>query len=163
MSFSEDIKVLRKRYFNAVKQYYSDNRIVFKMLLQRKKYDDLYEADLAFRTCMVSEFSDKNINKLLDVNVGKAVDKLRARARGCVYTASVIQTLLEKQISPNQNPACDEINQIKQGLLNHANQSVELSDKWAKDIGVGKFDTSEFVSVYESPHSKFLDENWFCK
>ena len=50
MSFSEDIKILRKRYSGAVKKYYNDDRILLKMLFLRRKYDDLYEADLAFRT-----------------------------------------------------------------------------------------------------------------
>ena len=163
MSFSKDIKILHKKYFSAVKQYYGDDRIFLRMLIQRRKYDDLYEADLAFRTCMVSEFSDKNINRLLDVDAGSAVDKLRARARGCVYTASVVQGLLEKQISPNQKSACDEISRVKQCLLDYANQSVELSDKYAKNIGVEKFDAGEFASIYERPHSRFLEEDWFCK
>lgn len=163
MSFSEDIKSLRKKYFNAVKQYYGDNRIILKMLLRRRKYDDLYEADLAFRTCEVPEFSDESINKLFDVDINRAVNKLRARARGCAYTASVVQGLLEKQISPKQQAACDEIMEVKRSLLNLANHSVQLSDKWAKDIGVNKFDIKEFEPIFETPHSRFLDEDWFCK
>ena len=163
MSFSEDIKVLRKRYFDAVKKYYNDNSIVVKMLLQRSKYDNLYEADLAFRTCLTSGFSDKNINRLFDTDTSRALEKLRARARGCVYTASVIQMLLENQITISQQPACDEIKAIRQELLKKASDDVVLSDKWAKDINVGQFDWREFDEVYKEPRSKYLDQDWFCK
>lgn len=163
MSFSRDVKILRKRYFDAVKQFYQDEHIIIKMILQRRKYDDLYEADLAFRTCMVPEFSDKNINRLFDIDVARAVDKLRARARGCAYTASVVQTLLENQISKSQQMSCDEIGAIRQQLLDMASLDIQLSDKWAKDVNINQFDKHEFDEVYKQPHSKYLEQDWFCK
>ncbi len=163
MSFSEEIKILRKRYFDAVKKYYNDNRIVVKMILQRRKYNDLYESDLAFRTCLVSGFGDKNINRLFDVDIADAVERLRARARGCAYTASTMQGLLENQISLNQQSACDEIRAIRQELLNMASVDVELSDKLAKGINLKTFDKHEFDEVYKEPRSKYLGEDWFCK
>ena len=163
MSFSEDIKILRKRYSGAVKKYYNDDRILLKMLFLRRKYDDLYEADLAFRTCLISEFSDKNINRLFDADAPSAVEKLRARARGCAYTASTMCGLLENQISLNQQPSCDEIRLIRKELLNMANRDVELSDKLAKDINAAEFDKSEFEDAYKEPCSRYLDKDWFCK
>ena len=162
MSFSADLKQLRKRYISAIKDFYGDDCVALKMLIRRIKYNDLYEADLAFRTCLVAEFSDKNIKRLLDTNTSQAVDKLRARARGCLYAASVVGELLKKQICPAQDYACYEIREIYNELIDKAKQSVELSDKWARDINVEKFDMSEFDGVYE-PYSKYLDNDWFCK
>ena len=155
MSFIEDIKNLRKRYFDAVKMFYGDKRIIAKMMLNRSKYDNIYEADLAFRTIMLREFSDEELIKLTSQHSEKSVDGFVARARGCFYAASVVQSLLHNQISNNQNMACNEIRYIKQQLLEHGNNSIKHAERIAKKFGLPNIDKSEFDKMREGIKSKF--------
>lgn len=154
MDFSEQIKDLRKRYFNAVKMFYGDNRIVAKMILNRTKYDDLYEASLSFKTIALPQFSDERLDKLAKERNPLVVEQLLARARGCLYTALAVQRILNNQISNNQNKACNEIRYIKQQLISCSDMSVKSAEHIAKKLGLANIDKIEFDEMKQFIKSK---------
>ena len=86
MAFKDNIKTLKKEYYNILKKYYNTSNLILKMVALHNK-SALSEVDLNFRTCEVYYFTDKNINKLLDKDIAKAIQNLRSRAICCIYTA----------------------------------------------------------------------------
>ena len=145
MSFEQDIKDLYKRYNKAIKAYYNGRGLIFRMYFKRSAYDFLFEADTAFRTCLVPSFRDKNIDKLIQINKQKSIERLQSRARGCAYTASVLDYISTLNISNgSQQHAIDIIADVRRRLVEQTKQSVYKADELSAEIGLDKFDMKEF-------------------
>lgn len=145
MSFEQDIKDLYKRYNKAIKVYYNGRGLIFKMHFKRSAYDFLFEADTAFKTCLVPSFRDKNIDKLIQINKPKAIEKLQARARGCAYTVSVLDYISTLDISNgSQQHAIDIIADVRRRLVEQTKQSIYKADELSVETGHDKFNMKEF-------------------
>ena len=133
MDFTSNIKQLRQQYHQALKQYYNDKHILFKMLYHRIMYDNLCEVDWALRTCMIYEFSDKRINYLLKKRPTRAVEELRNRAMSCLYTVWAINYLINntKKVREQDEDALDLLKQIRIKLCNLAEQDINHSNEVA--------------------------------
>lgn len=148
--FKTQVKQLRKQYINAMKRYYNDSHILFKMIYERQVYENLYEADLGFRTCMLHRFSDKRLYNVSGINVEKAVEILRGRAMCCLYTASVINSFIEESepISDNHFEAINCLKQVNKQLCDLAENSLLTSNDWAIRNNLDRYDERLCVDDY---------------
>ena len=136
MDFTSNIKQLRQQYHQALKQYYNDKHILFKMLYHRIMYDNLCEADWALRTCMIYEFSDRRINYLLQKRPARAVEELRNRGMSCLYAAWAINYLVHntKKVREQDEKSLDLLKQIRLKLCDLAERDINLSNEVSSKV-----------------------------
>lgn len=134
LDFKNKIKQLRQQHLQAMQKYYNEGNIIFKMAYERQVYQNLYEADLGFRTCMLNKFSDKRLSKLVGKgNIRKAVETLRGRALTCLYTTSIINTFVDESDprKSEQRDAIQDLVTINKQLCDMAQNSLLTADDWS--------------------------------
>ena len=155
MEFKDIVSQVRKRFLDISKKYYKDKNLIAKMILLRGIYDNIYECDIYFRACMLNKFSDKYVNKICNKNVRKAVDLLRARARGCVYINLIINAIIDDNIVQCENSTgiVKQLQDIKQELYSLANESISYSNILSKENDLPLFECDEIkdgnISLYK--------------
>jgi len=150
MEFVETVKNLRNEYLNAIKLYYKDKNIIFKMVYNRVAYDTVCAGEMAFRSCMVKRFKDDKLNYILAKNTQKGIEILTNRAFCCLYTVSIINDLI---FDSKQMKECDEgyikkLQEIKNKLCDYlAQNSLDMSNKIAQENQLPAY--SEKVNIDE--------------
>lgn len=128
MDYRKTIKDLRKRYNNALVNYYGKGYMIFKTIFEVWARDLYQETNLAFRTASVLSLGDKNIDRLLSKgNKSKAIENLTARVNGCNYLSSLMEYAQEQKefSNPEQMKSIEEFQQIDCILRTLSSQSAE--------------------------------------
>ena len=148
MGFKQNIKNLKQKYHQAMKQYYDDERIICKMICNRFKYNDFYEGELAFRTCVLNKFDDDKINQLREKSNAKAIEMLRLRGVCCLYASSIFKTMVEENSANTklQQQALNELRDISQQLYIYGEGSLTVANGWARKNGAELFYNTKFVA-----------------
>lgn len=146
MEFRDNIKKLRKEFFNVVKSHYDTSNLILKMISNKGIYKGLSDADLALRTCMLPSLSDKRINKLYDTNMEKAIENLRVRGVACLYAVESINGMMYSSIkfSNSYVEFSNQLKSIADRLKSLGKQSIELSNRLTKEHGHRLFNSNEF-------------------
>jgi len=147
IEYRDDIKCLRKDFFDAFKQYYNTSGLILRMISGKGIYKYLSNVDLAFQTCELNKHSDKYIiNKLYDKNIEKAIENLRVRAVASIYTARAIEDIMLNSFDMNNGYVkfVEQLRDINNRLYQLAKQSIALSDSWARENNIYLFKDCNF-------------------
>lgn len=134
MDFQQDIKQIKKEYYDILKSYYKTNTLILKMIALHT-LSDLSEADEWLRTCELWLNSDKRINKLLDKEPKEAIHQLRTRALCCVYAIKGIEQLMKVNFSSTEQYEMlfEGLKGVNEKLYTLAKDSINQSNYWAKE------------------------------
>ena len=146
MEFRDNVKNLRKEFFEVVKEYYNTSNLILKMICNNGIYRDLSAVDMAFRTCMLSSLSDKNIKKLYNKDMERAIHNLRVRGVACIYVVDDIDRMINCYVDMGDRytKLIKSLKHIKDNLQVLTRESIKLSDLMALQYGYPKFDASKF-------------------
>ena len=72
--FKQKINNLNTHFFNTIIKIYENNSIIIKMICEKGLMQDLTNCNIAFKTCAVNRFSDKNINKAYIKDIDLAIE-----------------------------------------------------------------------------------------
>ena len=145
MEFKDNIKQLKKQYFDAIKLMYN-KLIKLKMISNRIMYYNLNETSSGFSICMLNRFSDKTIVKLVNTNIGKAIEYMRMRGVACIYTAMAINLLLENcdLMGKGNTTSTAKLRSVMEQMFSLGEQSILNSNTLAKKNNIPLFNNGEF-------------------
>lgn len=142
MEFKQNIKNLKKEYFNLIKKFFNNSNLLFKIIYEKQLADILYEGDLSFRTASLNKFSDKNISKIYKKDGKKAIELMRVRALACAEILDCMKKIFEYQdnMTDIQQNAIKEMYIVYNKIIDMAKDSIQLANSWAINEDINMFD-----------------------
>lgn len=142
MEFKQNIKNLKKEYFNLIKKFFNNSNLLFKIIYEKQLADILYEGDLSFRTASLNKFSDKNISKIYKKDGKKAIELMRVRALACAEILDCMKKIFEYQdnMTDIQQNAIKEMYIVYNKIIDMAKDSIQLANSWAVNEDINMFD-----------------------
>lgn len=142
MEFKQNIKNLKKEYFNLIKKFFNNSNLLFKIIYEKQLADILYEGDLSFRTASLNKFSDKNISKIYKKDGKKAIELMRVRALACAEILDCMKKIFEYQdnMTDIQQNAIKDMYIVYNKIIDMAKDSIQLANSWAVNENINMFD-----------------------
>ena len=164
MEFRQSIKQLKKQYYNILKQYYSTNKLILKMIAMHNS-SELSEPEICFMTCDTHSFSDKYINKLYTSNPERAIRALRVRSVCCIQTMQAIDNIIINctRMDDKGIKFIQDLKAVRDKLYDLAQCSINQSNKWAKENKVPYISIDEHAMIrhYKYDNEEFNDfDTW---
>lgn len=142
MDFRDEIRILKAEYLSALKRYYNESNMIFKIVFERKIYSALSDGELYFRTAHLKKLSDKSINKVYEKNQNiDAITALRTRAVVCIYIADIIRDFsAETENKGTVSNNLDNLFIVHDKLITLARESIQKANDWAQERDYQQFD-----------------------